>query len=175
MRRPRFIAGSLAAGLILATPLAAFAQHMGQQHQMPQQDHTQDMIRRVDAMMETMQQRNADLASRVGRTQGPMREHQEMMLRTGQAMEQMAAQMKVMMERMQGMTNDADGLTDQEMLRAMNQFHEHLSGMMRQMEGPMRALHQMHGNTGSRTPSSVGAISAFREATRAHVGTDPAR
>ncbi|HLB38394.1 MAG TPA: hypothetical protein VJL31_17625 [Gemmatimonadales bacterium] len=152
MRRPRFIAVYLAAGLILATPLAALAQHMGQQHQMGQQDHTQDLMRRMNAMMESMRQKNADLASRVERTQGPMREHLEMMLRTGQAMEQMAAQMRTMMEPMQGMAHQADIVTDQELLRAMNQFHEHLSNMMRQMEGPMRALHQSHGSMGSRIP-----------------------
>ena len=81
-----------------------------------------------------------------------MREHQEMMLRVGQAMEQMAGQMRTMMEPMQGMAHQADIVTDQELLRAMNQFHEHLSNMMRQMEGPMRALHQSHGSMGSRIP-----------------------
>jgi len=150
MRKPSSLAAYLAACLMLATPPAAAAQHMGQQHQMGRQmgkqDHTQDMMKRLDTMIETLGQRNADLASRVGRTQGATREHQETMLRVGQAMAQMAAQMRAMIEGMQGMEHERDVVMDQETLRAMNQFHEHLSNVMRQMEGPMRALHQMRGH-----------------------------
>src|SRR5574342_1178312 len=152
MRRPSSLTAYLAAGLILAAPSVAAAQHMGhqppmgQQQQMGQQDHARDMMKRLDTMIETLSQRNANLASRVGQTQGPMREHQEMMLRVGQAMAQMAAQMRAMIEGMQGMEHDRNVVMDQETLRAMNQFHEHLSNVMRQMEGPMRALHQMRGH-----------------------------
>jgi len=146
MRNPSSLAAYLAAGLILAAPSVAAAQHMGQQHQMAQPDHTQDMLKRLNAMIESLGQRNADLASRVERAQGPMREHQETMLRVGQAMGLMAAQMRAMIEGMQGMEHDRNVVMDQETLRAMNQFHEHLSSVMRQMEGPMRALHQMRGH-----------------------------
>ena len=152
MQRPSFLVAYLAGGLILATPPAAAAQHMGhppqmgQQHQTAQQEHTQDMIKRLNAIILSLGEKNAGLASRVERTQGGMREHQEIMLRVGQAMAQMAAQMRDMMEGMQGMEHEGDVVMDQEALRAMNQFQEHLSSVMRQMEGPMRALHQMRGH-----------------------------
>ena len=152
MRRPSFLVAYLAGGLILATPPAAAAQHMGhqpqmgQQHQTALQDHTQDMIKRLNAIILSLGDKNADLASRVERTQGGMREHQEIMLRVGQVMAQMAAQMRDMMEGMQGMEHEGDVVMDQEVMRAMNQFQEHLSSVMRQMEGPMRALHEMRGH-----------------------------
>jgi len=146
MQRPSFLVAYLAASLILAMPPAAAAQHMGHQPQTAQQDHTQDMMKRLNSMILSLGEKNADLASRVGRTQGAMREHQEIMLRVGQAMAQMAAQMRDMMEGMQGMEHEGDVVMDQEALRAMNQFQEHLSSVMRQMEGPMRALHQMRGH-----------------------------
>lgn len=145
MVKPSFLVAYLAASLTL--PPTAAAQHMGrpmgQQHEMRRPNHMQDMMQRMDAMIASLHQENADLAARVERAQGTMREHQATMLQMGQAVEHMATQMRVMMEGMKDINPDPDVVVDQEMLRAMNQFQENVSSVMRQMEGPMRALHAM--------------------------------
>lgn len=113
-----------------------------QRHQQMQQQ-MQDMAQRMSRIHDRAHQLSQSMQQQMQQNQAQQGEHQRLMLRTCQATEETARQMREMAERAREMQQSREFQGDRDMQRDMDRLRQHMDTMAGDMENTLRIMERM--------------------------------
>ena len=129
---------------------AARQQQMQQQHQQ-MMTQMQETVQRMTQLQERAHQL-AQGAQQQMQNRAQATEQQRLMLRTCEAFDLQAQQMKMLAERAQEMIRSREFQGDGEMQRDMNQLRERLHAMANEMDGALKLMERVRQRTEAQKP-----------------------